>query len=232
MISIGEGALEGRELSYDGYDVYRCGGCSHRQLYPIPSDEDIYKHYSQQSDTIGNANAFRNIEDYRDDKDTFHKFCLRRLKQIFKFKSLQNSSLKFLEVSSGPGCFLAMLRDFYGFTNLTGIDISQQIVDEGIKRLGMNLYAGDAGEMEEYLNAPFDFIYCYHSLEHCKDPLKIVSKIYKNLMKGGELFLSVPNYKGFFGSLSKERWYWILTPSHINYFTKQSMTYQLKKAGF
>lgn len=230
--SICDNNLEVKELSYEGYEIYRCGYCSHRQLYPIPSDEEIHKYYSQQSDTIGNANAFRNIEDYMENKHTFYKFYLRRLKQIFKFKLLQNNSLKFLEVGSGPGCFLALLRDFYGFTNLTGIDISKQIIDEGIKQLGIDLYCGDAGEMEEYPNAPFDFVYCYHSLEHCKNPLKIVSNIYKNVVKGGEVFLSVPNYKGFFGRLSKERWYWILPPSHIHYFTKQSMTCLLEKAGF
>lgn len=226
------GVLVTRELSHDGYDIFKCDSCSHRQLYPIPSVEEINDYYSTLDDTIGNANAFRNIHDYLGNKELFRRFNTRRLKQIFRFESLKNRELKFLEIGSGPGCFLAILKDFYGFRNLTGIDISGPIIDEGMRELGVQLYCHDAGEMEVYPNSPYDFIYSYHALEHTRNPSKIVCNIFNNLNIGGELFFSVPNFKGLLGTLSKERWYWILPPSHIHYFTKESVQKLLVRAGF
>ena len=221
-----------KELSLDGYDIFRCDHCHHRQLSPLPSKEDIENYYSKQDNTIGNSNAFRNIMDYVGDRKTFHKYHIRRLKEILRYPSLKNRDARFLEIGCGPGCFLALLRDFYGFANVQGIDISKPIVDAGREQLHVDIHCCDAGEVKEYPGAPFDFIYSYHSLEHTSHPSTIVCNMYKNLAEGGELFLSVPNYRGLFGTLAKDKWYWILPPSHIHYFTKDSMKYLLEKAGF
>ena len=175
------GFLGHKELTFEGYDICSCDNCTHRQLFPIPSDDIIDAYYAQENDTIGNANAFRNIHDYLGNKEIFHKFNLLRLKQLFRYGLLNDNSIKFLEVGCGPGFFLALLRDFYGFNHLTGIDISKPIVDEGRKRLDVDLICGDVGKMGNFPKGHFDFIYCYHALEHSKNPLEIVSKIKKNL---------------------------------------------------
>jgi 2-polyprenyl-3-methyl-5-hydroxy-6-metoxy-1,4-benzoquinol methylase len=58
----------------------------------------------------------------------------------------------------------------------------------------------------------YDMIVCFEMLEHTKDPLFCVEKMYDMLEIGGYLLLTVPEERGVFGKTDKNCWhYWTST---------------------
>ena len=58
----------------------------------------------------------------------------------------------------------------------------------------------------------YDVIIASEVLEHTKDPLFCIEKIYDMLEIGGYLFMTVPEEHGCFGLKDKNRWhYWVST---------------------
>ena len=65
----------------------------------------------------------------------------------------------------------------------------------------------------QFLSETFDFIYCYHVLEHVENPEVVLNEISRTLKNTGFLFIGIPNKSrllGYFSSATtiknKIRW--------------------------
>lgn len=72
-----------------------------------------------------------------------------------------------------------------------------------------------------------DLITLGHVFEHVQDPIKILAQCKHLLRPGGALFIEVPNLEEPQVQVVP---YW--TPFHQSYFTSNTLTYMLEKAGF
>lgn len=76
--------------------------------------------------------------------------------------------------------------------NVFGIDlnaVSCEIIDEDKMLL---LKEGNV-EKIDFPNEKFDFIYCYHVLEHVSSPQLVLQEFNRVLKKGGKIFIGFPN---------------------------------------
>lgn len=77
-------------------------------------------------------------------------------------------------------------------TNVNGIDLNAipcQIVEINKK---LTLEKGDILRMD-FPDSEFDFIYCYHVLEHVNIPELVLNEFYRVLKRGGVIFMGFPN---------------------------------------
>ena len=116
---------------------------------------------------------------------------------ILRLASSAPSEAKILEVGCSGGLLLGELKN-RGFSNLNGIDLSQEALDICKKRgiLGVKIAdARNTGFPDDY----FDMVIASDVLEHIADEQKAVSEWRRILKKGGKLIVFVPAFQFLWG---------------------------------
>jgi len=145
-----------------------------------------------------------------------------------------------LDVGCGNGLFLeaASVRGW----EVAGIELSPAAAAAARERVGPRVTLGTLEEADLRSDA-FDVVTLWEVIEHVPHPLRLLSEVRRVLRPGGMLFLSTPNAHSIFHRIA--RWSYILTlgfwtfparriyfSSHRYYFTKQTLSATLLKAGF
>jgi SAM-dependent methyltransferase len=128
---------------------------------------------------------------------------------------------KVLDVACGAGNILNLL-EFAGFTNLYGVDISQEQVNIAREKFPQ-VICGDA--IEYLLQHPNEFVLitAFDIIEHFnkEEAFKFLKAIYSALIPGGSLILQLPNgdspFAGaiVYGDLTHEVTYTSVSLKHI-----------------
>jgi len=74
-----------------------------------------------------------------------------------------------------------------------GLDIGagQDPISAGVRVF--DLEDGDAGQIDEYVNEKFDYVFSSHCLEHMVDPVDALARWWKLVRPGGHLILLLPD---------------------------------------
>jgi SAM-dependent methyltransferase len=124
-------------------------------------------------------------------------------------------SQRVFELGCSEGSILKGLQDCGH--HVVGCDVNAESAAFGSKENGVSIQAG----MFEDLDFPasyFDFAYSFHTLEHLRDPHRIVSKIAGILRPEGTLLLEVPCNEQEYDNLD-----------HLQFFTEESLAYLLNR---
>lgn len=183
----------------------------------MSSANDVYENY------VSNQLGHLHRDDYPLMSRYFHKNYGR---------FLRGREERILDVGCGMGHFLYFLRE-YGFTNMVGIDLSQECLDHCQKQgLGLPGSLHLAG-MEDFLSgqkAAFDIIVLNDVIEHFpKDKIVPNLQLIKEaLREGGRVIIKVVNSANpITGSGSR---YYDIT--HTLGFTEESMAQVMRMAGY
>ncbi|HYL66109.1 MAG TPA: class I SAM-dependent methyltransferase [Nitrosopumilaceae archaeon] len=204
------------------HKILKCRKCSHVQLYPVPSPSEDKEFYDKDMQNK-NIKFYGNIEDHRRKSidDT-----IRRVNFIRRFTPKNG---KILEVGSGHGFFVELMRKKK--YNITGIEISiekrmmsKKVTRAKILDIDINMQSPDIGN--------FDTIVMFHVLEHIADPISFLKNVKKLLKPKGKLIVEVPNYDDFQLELNKSyrEFYW--QRAHLHYFTPKNLRCVFSFAGF
>jgi SAM-dependent methyltransferase len=92
------------------------------------------------------------------------------------------------------GCGAANVLEQIPCGTLTGLDLSDSLLEKARKRMGdrATLVKGNAEAMP-FDNASFDVIYCTEVLEHVLDPRAVLVEMRRVLKPGGHIVVSIPN---------------------------------------
>ena len=74
----------------------------------------------------------------------------------------------------------------------------------------------------EYWSNKYDFISLIDVIEHVKNPVQIIEKIYKLLKPGGSAIIVTPRKDSFFKKLLGFKW-WHYRLAHVGYFSKSNL---------
>jgi len=140
----------------------------------------------------------------------------------------RDKSSKILDFGCGFGQLIGALSK-QGFTNLKGVDISSDAVNEAQKR-GLPVFLITSIQDFAKGDEKFDVIFMSHVLEHFpKEEVIPTLKLIKEnlLLPNGRLFIQVPNAQSPTGL------YWMYEDfTHHLLFTAGSLIYVLKASGF
>ena len=139
-----------------------------------------------------------------------------------------NKSSEIADLGCGHGALLYCLRQ-WGYSNLSGVDVSAEQVKEA-HRLGVvEVEAGDLLEWLKKQAVRLDVVFLMDVAEHMmrQELFDLLDAILVSLREGGQLIMHVPNASGLFGMSVR---YGDLT--HENAFTPRSVAQGLSACGF
>ena len=153
------------------------------------------------------------------------------LRSLKKKLDLQNTKepLSILDIGFGAGLLLKYFVE--NNHNCAGIEAEllevphAKMLQEKAKLSFSNAEDADFGEN-------LDLIYAIHVIEHLQAPQYVFEKCAQALKKGGQVYFMTPNAESSALKIFKDKWWNLEDPTHIRFFSQQSVNLMLEKAGF
>lgn len=194
-------------------NIARCRSCGHMQLEEFPSD--VF---------LADAYAAAASDDYVSEEAGQRADARRVLDQIERYS--RRGSL--LDVGCWVGFLLAEARD-RGW-DVLGLEPSRFASEHARERLGLevqmaDLFTADIGGRR------FDAVVLGDVIEHLVRPGEALRKIRALSADGAVLHLALPDAGSRWARLMGAHW-WSVIPTHVQYFTRQSITLTLERHGW
>lgn len=238
----------------DKWTLYSCHGCGAGYLDPRPTPDSIgiaYNHYHTHKsahlpfNTLGLFYRIRRVlsNGYRNHFFGIRKRPSSRLGVIFALlfpkwrRTIEAEGrhipktfpgAKLLDVGCGNGKFLKFATCL-GW-DATGIDPDPKAV-ELCRRSGLDVNEGDI-DFFSGLKEIFDVITVSHVIEHVHDPLQLLKACYRLLKPLGKIWIETPNLNAQGHTRFGNAWRGLEPPRHLILFTRSSLIYAIRKAGF
>ncbi len=205
-----------------GNAIYRCGDCKLEFMYPQPDDDRLAAIYSS-TYFLGaeDEDAARKIADLK--RATARLY----LDAINRFVSIPDPRL--LELGCGFGDFLVEARA-RGF-QVEGLEYSTHSTRVANARLGSDVVRSGSLESASSPGDAYDIIAAFDVIEHVRDPVDSLHRVYSALKSGGIVAIVTPSLDSWSRRLLGRHWMEYKT-EHLTYFSRKSLERLLKNAGF
>jgi len=168
--------------------------------------------------------------DYVSDKDSIQKNFQTRIRDS-ELLLEKESQIKALEIGCAYGFFGEIFKNRYPKATYEGIDIVPEAISYGREAFGLNLVCDDYLQ-RSYLGSSFTDVFLLYVIEHLGQPQKYISKIHRELVTGGRLYITTGDIEALVAKFRKEKWRMIHPPSHLHYFSKKTLGLFLSGHGF
>jgi SAM-dependent methyltransferase len=195
-------------------DIVRCERCGHMQVDPMPAPETLAEEYARAaSDAYIGEEAGQRVT-ARQALDRIERYTAR--------------SPRLLDVGCWVGFLLAEARQ-RGW-QATGIEPSVFASGYARERLGLEVLTADLS------SAPlegrvFDAVAMADVIEHLRAPDEELAIVRELLAPGGLVWLAIPDAGSRVARVLGRRW-WSVLPTHVQYFTRDSIAVLLERCGF
>jgi SAM-dependent methyltransferase len=164
--------------------------------------------------------------DYVGNEPALRRSMRRHLEQMRHFSAAAGT---LLEVGCAYGFFLDEARK--EFARVVGVDVAAGPVGRARERFHVETHAGS------FLDLPFDAasfqaICMWDTVEHLPRPDLFVEKARRLLGPGGHLFLTTADISSLNARIRGAGWRQIHPPSHLHYFSRETMGRMLERLGF
>lgn len=225
------------------FNMEKCISCGLVFLNPKPSKEDLNLIYQPNYYPQNWQTKYAKTMLYKSNKEKVFYFLKKNpfqlinkvLRRIFSERShfLEDKS-RLLDIGCGNGVFLldiarAVKKRGYKM-KLYGVDI---IVPKNsiFKDYNINLIR-EGLEKTNFPDNYFHFITGHHVIEHFNNPLNVFKNIYRITKPKGIIALEAPNINSFSFKFFKKYWVGIAIPSHLYYFSTETIKQYAQKTGF
>jgi 2-polyprenyl-3-methyl-5-hydroxy-6-metoxy-1,4-benzoquinol methylase len=168
--------------------------------------------------------------DYVRDKQILQTNFSKRLKRIDKIVGLKNCT-NALEIGCAYGFFAELFTQKNPTATYIGYDIVPEAINYGKEQLHQPVYCEDYLSVEIPENSVTD-VFMWDVIEHLPNPELFIEKIAKELKSGGRIYITTGDIERFVPRFKKEKWRMIHPPSHLHYFSKNTLKKLLEKNGF
>jgi SAM-dependent methyltransferase len=155
-------------------------------------------------------------------------FRARKLAQVF---GVPKAGSVAIEIGCGEGVLLSYLQS--NGIKVFGCEVDKTSVDRANQILGevcvLNLKA--ERYLQEVKIRP-DFIYISHTLEHFENPLDVMKALRGICGPNTKVIIAVPNVSNVKNWFFPQKWGYWQVPMHVTHFSKESLNYLLREAGF
>ena len=194
-------------------DIVRCSACGHMQVARMPPTAALEEQYGEVSEAA-----------YLDEEKGQRATAARALERIER------------HVSQGAicdlGCWLGFLlaeaadRGWEAW----GVEPSRFASAFARERFGLNVQTAglNSAELPE---GRFRAVVMGDVIEHLPNPGAALERVARLLEPGGALYLALPDAGSRVARLLGARW-WSVLPTHVQYFTRQSLAGLLVRKGY
>ncbi len=162
--------------------------------------------------------------DYLKDKHVLQKNFAWRIETLSRF----SSGGRLYEIGAAYGFFLELAQVRW---RVEGIDIAEEACSYAREQLGLDVRCGDF--LETALETDGYDVFCmWDTIEHLREPDRYLEKIASHLRSGGYLALTTGDIGSWNARLQGKGWRLIHPPTHLYYFSVQTMTRFLDRYGF
>ena len=194
-------------------DIARCPACGHMQLAVMPSDAVL-------SEAYGDAAS----EDYVDEEAGQRETARRILERV----EAHVAPGRLLDL----GCWVGFLLAEAGPRGWTaqGVEPSTWASTYARDELGLDVVQDDLFTADLPLGS-FDAVVLGDVIEHLPRPVEALERIESLLAPGGVIVMMLPDAGSRLARAMGARW-WSVIPTHVQYFTRRSMTTLLQRNGW
>lgn len=200
----------------------RCVACGHAWADAWPGSVELAGLYGR---TYFHGGEYR---DYVADRSALERSFRIRLEVLDRFLDSARHR-RLLEIGCAHGFFLALARG--RFDSVTGLDVSEEAVRHAREVLGLDAVRGDALEADVG-DRRFDVACLWDTIEHLPRPDRVVARIRDLTAPGALLAATTGDIGSLVARLRGRRWRLIHPPTHLHYFTRESLSRLLGRHGF
>ena len=194
-------------------DIVRCTTCGHMQLARMPADADLGALYEE-------AESIDYVEEEAGQRHT----AAGILERVERFVPAG----RILDLGCWVG-FLLSEAQRRGW-QATGVEPSSWASAYARDRLGVDVITGDIFSAD-LPSASFDAVFLGDVIEHLPRPSEALDRIAALLKPEGVLTMARPDAGSRLARAMGKRW-WSVLPTHVQYFTRQSMDRLLRRGGY
>lgn len=179
------------------------------QVAPMPGMRTIRKLYH---------NDMEHFDPYIAQRSVHREYFRKKIQEIQKL--IKPVSL--LDIGCAMGILLEEGKKA-GY-RVQGMDISKDAVAYCRKR-GLSV-------SQSWPTSKFSVITAFEIIEHERDPLGMMRRVYKLLNKGGLAVVTTPNHDSFWRKIMGRGWVGYHHPEHLTFWDRKSLRELFKRAGF
>jgi len=175
-------------------------------------------------DRVSESKEYHRDSDYKKYEKEFVNIFKLRFNRIKEHKKLPGNVLD-------VGCSTGLLLELFKKEGWEAWGVEPSGSAKLAKKRGINVVKKNF-ENADLKNNYFDVVLLNHTLEHTKDPFKVLKKVNKLLKKGGVLYVDVPNFGSWDRVVRQMHWPYLLPEEHVHHFDRKSLTKLINKSGF
>jgi SAM-dependent methyltransferase len=164
--------------------------------------------------------------DYLGQERALRRSMRRHLDQMARYRAHGGA---LFEVGAAYGFFLDEAQALYASTR--GIEISEPAADRARRAYGADVLVGDFNAIDA-TRRKVDVVCMWDTIEHVPGPDLFVGKAHELLAERGWLFLTTGDLGSLNARVRGSRWRQIHPPSHVNYFSRDTIRRLLTRLGF
>jgi SAM-dependent methyltransferase len=164
---------------------------------------------------------------YVEDRHVLEKNFAARLETLRRF--LTPSHRRLFEIGAAYGFFLNLAREI--IPGVSGIDVSPDAVHFANRQFGLAVTRGDFLDAE-LGGEPIDVLCLWDTIEHLAAPRRYLEKAAAHMRPGSLVAITTGDIASANARRQQARWRLIHPPTHVHYFTRQSLTTLLERCGF
>lgn len=168
-------------------------------------------------------------DEYRDyvaDRRTHERHFRARLRTLLRFVNEPHHKDLF-EIGCAYGFFLSVAAP--AFRTVSGIDISLPATEYARRELGLPVITGDFLALP---NVSADVICMWDTIEHLRSPAEYIQRASAVLKPGGVIAITTGDIGSAVARWRGKKWRQIHPPTHLHYFSKQTLRQLLERNNF
>jgi len=205
----------------NGFVIVHCGSCGLQYVDPLPADEVLQAHYQDPGYFAGKGD--QGYACYADMERALLPHFRRRLRRAGLHQPARGSLLDF---GCAAGFFLE-LAQADGW-QVAGVELAEDMARLASHKLRVRVAPG----LEDFRGDVFDVVTMWEVIEHLPHPLTTLREVRDLLRPGGLLMLSTPNTGHWQAEAEPGNWTGYRPPSHLVFFTVQTLSRALAAAGY
>ena len=201
--------------------LFKCGNCGFISADLRIPDEELHALYGE--------DYFHGEEylDYIAEGDSLRLNFAKRIDTLKKLVS-DMKDRELFEIGCAYGFFLKEVAPHV--KRARGMDISADAVTSAVSSLGVDAQYGDY--LNHQLDRQVDIITMWDTIEHLKRPDLFVAKAARDLKPGGHIAVTTGDIGALNARLRGKSWRMIHPPTHMHYFSTDTMKRLLDRNGF